>query len=227
MTEAPRFTWSYSAINDYANCPLQYAHKRYYKDTPQEEAEHLIWGTRVHKVLEETLLGVAQADEENAKIAALYAPYTGAILAKDGEVLTEMQMAITEQMQPTEWFAPDAWGRGIIDAVVIKDGTAYIFDWKTGKVKNDDFQLRLFCAFLSIFRPDVERFIAKFIWLKFSKVTGFSQPITRDAMPKIWSDTLMMVRRMKKSWEEEEFIAKPSGLCPWCSYKSCLFKKER
>lgn len=229
MTEAPRFTWSYSSITDFFNCPLMFAHKRFYKDVIEDNTvEHLVHGTRIHKGQELALLGEDNPDED---IVKPYRKYVDAILTKATEpgaiLLVEHQMCITEAMQPTGWFDSDAWGRGVIDACVIVGDTAYIFDWKTGKVKQDDFQLKLFCAFLSIYYPQVTRFIVKFIWLKFDKITPEAHlVITKDDIPRIWSDTLAKVHRMKQAWDSGVWQAKPSGLCPWCGYNDrCEYKR--
>lgn len=223
----PRFTWSYSAMSDFNNCPLAYAHKRYYKDVVEEQKEHLIEGTRVHKALERELKGDPTLPE-HADVIAKHRKYTDVMKAsaEGGEIHAELELAITEDMTPTEWFGADAWGRGVVDAVIIKNGVAYIYDWKTGKVKDDDLQLKTFCAFLSLFRPDIEHFVAKFIWLKFDKITGFHQPMPKTNTSRIWSDLILKVQRMKQAWDSEVWQAKPSGLCPWCPYHpKCKYRR--
>lgn len=52
-TPAP---WSYSALEDFKNCPFAYYNKRVIKAVKDEGSEHTEWGTRVHKHFEDRQL---------------------------------------------------------------------------------------------------------------------------------------------------------------------------
>ena len=112
-------------------------------------------------------------------------------------------------------------GRGVIDVAVIKDGVAKIYDWKTGKVKIDETQLKIFCLFLALVQKDIQQFEARFIWLKDDSV---SAPIilNRSEIFPILKDVLARVERMEQAWNAEIFQARTSGLCKnYCGVTEC------
>lgn len=216
--DTPRFSWSFSALNDFETCPFQYAAKRFYKTLPHEETEATLWGTRVHEYAENVLKGNTLAFDET--ISKLVGPYCDLILNAGGELLVEKQLAVGEDWKPCGW--EDGWGRGIIDAVVIKEGKARIFDWKTGKVKDDTLQLKIFCLFLALHRPDIKEFDAKFIWLKHGTVTGLAKPLTRSELMPVIKDLKAKIARIQEAWASENFRMKQGGLCrKWCGAKEC------
>jgi len=47
------FTWSYSALKDYENCPKKYYEIRVVQNYTVIPSEKMIYGTEVHKALEE------------------------------------------------------------------------------------------------------------------------------------------------------------------------------
>ena len=52
-------------------------------------------------------------------------------------------LGITEAGDACDFFAKDVWLRGKIDAIVIRQPMAAIFDWKTGKKREDPGELEL------------------------------------------------------------------------------------
>ena len=46
------FTWSYSALKQYTNCPKQYQEMRVLKNYTVKETEAIIYGKAVHEALE-------------------------------------------------------------------------------------------------------------------------------------------------------------------------------
>lgn len=223
----PKFTWSYSALNDFENCPLGFAHKRFYRDNPPEpERDYLIDGNLKHKAFEKALKGEALfANEEDA--IRPYMHYVDALknASVGGELHAEMQMCLNEQLKPTDWFGVDAWGRGVIDVCIIKGDEVWIYDWKTGKPKEDPTQLKVFCAFLGILRPELQTFTAKCIWLKDPKA-GNIVKLTRSDLVGVWQELLGRVTRMRQAWDSEVWAAKPSGLCPYCGFVDrCQYRR--
>ena len=133
-TSPPRFTWSYSSINNFFTCPFQFAAYRYFKTVKQEDTEATLWGTRVHETGEHYLLSLLGKVYDPSKInpddLALVKPYCDAIAASGGEVWAERKLAITQNLKPCEFFAPDAWGRGVVDIMVKKGNKITVMDYK-------------------------------------------------------------------------------------------------
>jgi len=47
------FTWSYSALKDYINCPRQYQEVKVLKRFTKETSQQMLYGTEVHKACED------------------------------------------------------------------------------------------------------------------------------------------------------------------------------
>lgn len=220
----PKFTWSYTALTDFENCPLGYAHKKYYKDVPFVETEALRDGNRKHTALEMYTKQIAQPQTELDTVKP-YLKYVDAFRAQGGVLQAEREITLTEQMKPTGWFDKDAWFRIKLDITLVRENRANIYDWKTGKQKEDMTQLKLCCATLAIVEPEVEEFTAKNIWLK-NDVVDAGVKLHRSELKKVWMETLARVQRMRQAWDSEVWQPKPSGLCPYCAYASnCKYRR--
>jgi hypothetical protein len=226
------FSWSWTALNAFETCPYAYAEERVYKTVPYVQSEAALWGDRVHKTAEAYLITplherVAQrlTDKIEPELLPIVKPYCDALLkaAQGGTLLVEQNMGLTRDLKPcgvTDWGR--IWGRGIVDVVVLKGDTAYLYDWKTGKVKDDMTQLLLFCAYLAIYPREKKTFPAKYFWLKDGVTAGMDKPISREEIVKVWRDILVRVRRMEEAWNNEIFPMRKNGLCQkWCSAVSC------
>jgi hypothetical protein len=118
-------------------------------------------------------------------------------------------------LTPTTWFGQDAWCRGIIDLGVDSGPKALLLDWKTGKVKHDSSQLKLFAALFMAAKPYVETVSTGFVWLAHDKMTR--ETITRPDLPAIWEDFIMRSQRLEMAYKNDRWPPKPSGLCNgWC-----------
>jgi hypothetical protein len=218
------FSWSYTALSAYENCPLAYAEERFYCTSKFIETEAIRDGNRGHQCAEDIL-------NEKVPKDPIYLdkiqPYTTAFLdakSRGAELLVEHEIALNRQMGRVSWFAKDAWFRGKLDVVLITpmgggEKQAVIIDWKFGKVRNNEDQLRIFAASLSIVRPDISVFSPKFIFPKQQEIISGTS-FTKDELPTVWEGVLHRVKRVEDSWADEVFPAKPSGLCGWCSSKN-------
>lgn len=212
------FTWSYTALTDFETCPFAYAAKRIYKTVPQKETEAIIWGTRVHSVAENILKGNAVNDPE---VEAIVRPYCSAMLNSGGKLRVEWPVSIDRSFIPTEWFDRDTWGRGVIDVCLEFPRVKKIYDWKTGKEKRDDTQLKVFCMLAAAASFDIETYEARFVWLKDKKI---SDPVimTRNDISFFMLELNERVFRIEEAVKADVFQPKPNGLCrKWCEVTHC------
>lgn len=223
------FSWSYSAWDDFNNpetgCPLRYAAKRFYFSVPFEETEAIKWGNRVHRAAELFLRGVNPKDDE--ALAPVEA-YCTAMLRTGYTPESELEIALTEDFKPVSWFATNAWFRAKLDVTLTHRarGWCFLADWKTGgRIKDDDTQLRINAAALSVVRPALVHFEGKYIWTKHSQVTRM-RPLNKPDMRQVWQDALVGVRRMQEAWEKELFIARANPLCGWCPVANCPSRRK-
>ena len=139
-------------------------------------------------------------------------------LTQHATLLAEQKLCLNENLTPTDWWETDAWLRSILDVLIIKDNTAIVIDWKTGKRRPDFMQLQLFA--LQVFKhyPNVKKVKASFVWLKEGTVD--SEVYSYDNTNLLWADLLARIERINQSYIKGNFPARPSGLCPWCPAKN-------
>ena len=216
------FSWSYTALKDFETCALKYAHSRFFCDVVFTKTAASIWGDRVHKAAELFLLARPHNDPEALLPVE---PYVTKMLRSGLRPEAELEIALTRELKRTSWFAKDCWFRIKLDVVLsnFKGTEGKLFDYKTGKtIKEDDDQLRICAAALSVIRPKTEEFTGKYIWTAHKQVTGI-KPLTKADIPAIWADFLPRVKRMEDSWRTEIFPVRRSGLCgKYCDVTTCI-----
>ena len=98
---------------------------------------------------------------------------------------------------------------------VINGKRGTIWDWKTGKVKPDSSQLKLFAGITFALHPEVEKISTGFLWLAYDRNT--IAEFKRSDVPDIWNEFLPRVLRLENAYTKDKWEAKPSGLCrAWC-----------
>lgn len=209
------FAWSYSKIKNFETCPKRYWHYDVSKDVKEPEGEALQYGNAVHAALAAALLGEPLPNHfKNLQ------SWVDRILTREGKILTEQKLAITDEFEPCDWFAKTAWYRGIADVIKITGRVALAIDWKTGKIVEDGSQLALMAQCIFSHHPEVERIRTEFVWLKEDATTRAD--FARTDMADVWKGLLPRVALLQNAHETMTFPPKPGGLCrKWCSVQSC------
>lgn len=210
-----KLSHSFSSIKMYENCPYRYYHQRVKKSVVDQGGEASLYGERVHKFLEDRLKGDAPLPQE----VEGYEPLVASVekLCKGGELLTEQELTLNVDLKPTGWFDKDAWLRTKIDVLILKNNTAVVLDWKTGKRRPDFSQLELYAAQVFTHHPQIDRISSGFIWLKDQAMD--KNVYTREEHHELWQAVLERISRIEKSLETDTWPAKPSGLCKFCPAK--------
>lgn len=208
MSSTP--AWSFSSLNSFQNCPLQYKLTRVTKEVKTGESEAMRYGTECHLFLENR---VAKKDPLPEHLA-----WMESVIKKmedsGGKLIAEQKMALTKGLGYTTFFGKDVWVRGIVDLTVRYGDKSVVLDYKTGKRKFDSDQLMLFAGFEFADRPHVQEVRTGYLWLKDKKMD--TETFTREDIPRIWGHFIPKVERLEKAYETDTWPAKPSGLCPWC-----------
>lgn len=205
--------WTFSQLEKFTTCPKQFYHLRVARDFKDPPSEHTIWGEKVHSAMEYRIAegtplpeGMDQWEGIAAKLEKL-----------PGKKYAEYQFGVSASFAPAPW--DDSWSRGIADLLVVNKNKAGVFDYKTGKRKLTS-QLSLYAAYTFASFPEVEVVSTGFIWLKDRKID--KETFTRDDVPAIWQNFLPIVRKLELAHENDQWPAKPSGLCrAWCAVTSC------
>jgi hypothetical protein len=207
-----RLSHSYSAIKLYENCPLRYYRQRILKDVVDDGGEASRYGERVHEYLENRLKESADLPQDLEHYEVLCTKVQQ--LANGGELHIEKELVLTEELAPTGWWEPDAWLRSKLDVLVIRDGIAYVMDWKTGRRNPDFFQLKLFAVQVFKHFPQVQKVKTSLVWLK--QLQMDTEEYTRDQSNEMWAEIMKKIRRIYDSLEHDTWPARPSGLCRFC-----------
>lgn len=214
--------WSFSALSAFETCAFQfYNYKvgKLFADTMGPEAAH---GNYVHECLDKR---ISQGRPLPADIAH-YEPYAARFVNSTGQVFAERKLALNKALEPVAFFARDVWVRGIIDVSILKGERGAAWDWKTGKRKLDDDQLRLFAGMLFAVHPELQEVSTGYIWLPTKQLD--KGHFTRDQVPEIWGGFLPRVQRLERAHADNNWPKKPSGLCKkHCAVLSCEYNGRR
>lgn len=211
MSEVKIPAWSHTSLTKFETCPRQYWLVRVAKKVVDVPGEQALWGQRVHKALELRVKDGTPLPDGMQK----WEPICARILKTDGKLLTEQKMALDKNLRQVEWFAPTCWMRGVLDLSIEKNNKAVLFDYKTGKMKPDNDQLKLFAGMFMSAKPHIEKVTTGFIWLVNGKTTNAK--FTRDDLPAIWQEYSVRSQRLDAAYQKDRWIPNPSGLCAgWC-----------
>lgn len=207
---------SYSFYNDFDNCPHK-AYRRYIKrDLPYEEkseAQHK--GTRMHVAMENRIGKDMPLPEEWASAEPLAAVFAG--MPDTHPVRVEYKLAMTMD-GPCAYDAQTAWFRGKLDVVVMASG-GWIVDWKTGKVREDRFELECQALLLKMNHPHLDPIEGQYYWFAEGR-PGRRYSLRPD-------DTFVTLRNKWVLWkqfeERKDFPKRPNPLCAWCPVEDCEY----
>lgn len=216
-------TQSFSSMSTYFTCPRQYKLTYVTPVIPYQETDATRWGTEVHLALEEYCRDGKPLGEKFLP----FKPYADKVMSLAGEKFFEKEFAINDSFQPVDFNDPTAILRGIIDVGVVNGSKALVNDWKTGKVREDSDQLKLFALFVMTHYPDVNQVKTIYSWVAHKKTT--TAVYTRDDVPAIIEHFMVKLNKIKHSYSQDRWIPKTSGLCRgYCGAKGhCDFWQPR
>jgi hypothetical protein len=214
------FTWSYSALKQYTNCPKQYQEMRVLKNYTVKETEAIIYGKAVHEALE---LYVKDG-KPLPKNYLRFKPMVDTLINIKGDKYPEYEMALTHSKEPCDFHSEDRWVRGIADLVIVDGDTAYVVDYKTGSNRYPDpKQLRLMSLMMFTHFPDIQRVKGGLLFVM--KNSFITEEYLRKDMDKSWGMFEQSLKRLETSYENDTWQANPTPLCKWCSVVTCDFNK--
>jgi len=199
--------WSYSSLNAYETCAKRFYLTRITKQASEKQTEATMHGNEVHKSLEEYVGGKAQLKPS----MEMYRPIADKLKESDGNKLLEYRFGLTKALTPTTFFGKDVWVRGVLDVCIVRPEEAIILDYKTGKRKIDADQLKLFAGAALSLWPHVKTVKTGYIWLQTGQID--QEKFLPAEKPLIFQDFAHRVRRMEESQANDDWPAKPSGLC--------------
>ena len=208
---------SFSGLKTFLQCPHRFYRTKVLKDV-KDDFSHpaTVWGNEVHKALEDFFAHGKPLDDR----FSTYQSYADALSAIPGEHYIELKIGMTEDERPCAFFDKNVAYRGILDFLVIDGDTAYLIDHKTGKVRPTK-QLHFNALLIFAKFPEVKHIKAAFFWLPADTHTKYQ--FSRSDVPSLWRDFENAIVGLEEAEENNKWIKKPTGLCPWCPVKDCEF----
>ena len=212
------YTWSYSSMSTFQQCPRKYYRLKVVKDIKEPEAEHLIYGTEVHKAAEEYVRDGKAIPEKYAYIK----PQVDALMQIEGDKHCEIKMGLTKELDACEFFDPKVWWRGIADLLIVKGNDCFLIDYKTGKSAQyaDTKQLELLS--LAVFRhfPEVKRIKAGLLFVVSKEFIQSEYAL--DGQRDGWTYWIGETGRLESCYENDTWNPKPNFTCrKYCPVTDC------
>lgn len=212
------YTWSYSSISLFQQCPRKYYRLRVAKDVKEPMHEHLMYGSDVHKAAEDYVRDDTPLPPKYSYIQ----PQLDILKAIPGEKYCEHQMGLTQDMQPCDFRAPDVWFRGIADLLVVNGNKARIVDYKTGKSSRyaDTKQLELLALLTFKHFPQVESIKAGLIFLVAKDLVRAE--FNNEQQVEAWQKWLPEITRLEQAYDSGVWNPRPNFTCRnYCAVKDC------
>ena len=217
---AKPLVYTFSILNAYLNCPEQMQRRYIAKDLgPYVETPEIAFGDKVHTAFEHRVGAGKPLPAEMEVWEQFAAPFDGQ------QPLVEQKLAMRKDGTACDFWDKDAWFRGKGDLTLIKDTTAYINDWKTGKSSYEHpFELQTNALLLKAKFPQLIKVCGSFTWLKENRV---GQLYDLSDFRATWNQINEVIANIERDRAAGEWHKKQSGLCGWCSVKDCEHHRER
>ena len=213
-----KYTWSYSSINLFKQCPHKYYRLRVVKDIVEPPAEHLNYGLEVHKAAEDYIGKGTPIPEKYIFIKE----HLDKLNLIKGTKLCEYKMGLTSNLEPCGFFDKNVWWRGVADLIIINGDKAYMIDYKTGKSAKyaDTKQLELLsCALFKHF-PEVKKVKGGLLFLVANDLVKDDFEVDNEGV--YWTKWLEDTQRLEAAIQNDVWNKKPNFSCrSWCSITDC------
>ena len=210
---------SYSSVKDFEGCPRRFHTVRILKQFKSKDTEATLYGTAVHKALEDYV-------QDGLAIPAKFAQFqkfAEPLANMEGIVYCEREMAITSDFRPAEFFGDDAWFRGVPDYLLVDEAkqTAFVVDYKTGKSSRyaDKGQLELMAAMTFVHHPEVQVVKGALLFLVVGDI--IKAKYTRAELPEILSKWAGRADGINAAMTHGVWNPRASALCRFCPVESC------
>ena len=216
------YTWSYSSLKQYQNCPRQYHEIKVLKNYTIKETEQMRYGTEVHKALEEYV----RDGTPLLKNYERFKPVVDELNNIGGKKYPEYEMALKKDGSVCDFHDTTRWVRGIVDLLIVDGENAFIVDYKTGSNKYPDRkQLRLMSLMTFAHFPEVKHIKAGLLFVMHN--TFITEEYPREKIEKSWERFKSPLTKLENSYDTDVWMPNPTPLCGWCQVKSCEFHKIR
>jgi hypothetical protein len=213
--------FSYSMLKAFETCPRQYHELKVLRNYPSPKTEQIIYGERLHKAAEDYVAAGIQLEGE----FAFMKPMLDNLMDLPGKKFAERKMAVTRDLTPCDWKAPDVWYKGIADfsVVDVEGKKGFVCDYKSGSNKYPDTdQLELMSILLFAHHPEIETVRSALLFV--AKGTMERKTVRRDQVQFLWDRYNDRNGLRVCAHQNGVFNPKQSGLCRrHCPVTTCEY----
>lgn len=207
---------SFSALKLYNQCALKYRIERIMKMTPPADAVNATAANRgslLHEVLEGYILGTV----DQLPIELLRFKSELDRLKLSSATTPELKVAVDADRNPVDFDSPDALFRGVIDVITLEPGRrrAHIRDWKSGKIRVYDDQLRFYAMLALCAYPDIDRVDTDIGFIDAGKLSK-GPVVVRAELEPLWQYQLRLLDIIAR---DRVYAPNPSSLCAFCPWQ--------
>lgn len=206
------FVYNYTVLNTYLICPLQMNVRYVTKQTKFVQTPEMQYGDQVHKAMEFRISGGKPLPPTMSQWEPFAAPLAAA------KASAEKKLAVTRDGRPTGFFDDNVFFRGKADTTVIAGTSAFLADFKTGKRREDSFELECQAMMLHAANPYLTSIKGAYVWLKDNQM-GVEHDCTDTGST--WARVNNIVEEIEDCMRHDEWEATKSPLCGWCDYFTC------
>lgn len=198
-------------LTAFETCPRRFNLTRVTRQVTEPQTTATIYGNEVHKALEHYVGGTATLPERFEQ----YRPVADKLRIAPGRKLLEYKFGLTRALQPTGFFEANCWVRGVLDVAVVREKSAVVLDYKTGKRKPDHDQLGLFALAATKLWPFAQKVKTGYVWLQSQQMD--TKEYTHNDVAPLAQDFAARAQRLEDAHKIDRWPARPSGLCrQWC-----------
>jgi CRISPR/Cas system-associated exonuclease Cas4 (RecB family) len=151
-----------TAVSDYEECPRKFYHRSVARDCPFQESKQLVWGRAAHKAIERRCGPGRYPLPENMKEFEEFCE----VICGFPIIITERKFGMTWEGVAADVKSPDCAVQATGDITIMTaDGkTATTVDVKTGKPREDPFQLQMQALVLMAHYPSLQTVKGAYYW---------------------------------------------------------------
>lgn len=216
---APQFAklliFTYTMLNTYLICPHQMYRRYVLKDLPFVETDEMKWGTQVHGAMEYRMGGKPLPADMRQ-----WEPIAAPIAARSPK--TEQQLAINREGRPIDYWDKSGQiffrGKNDITLFHTSAASALLLDWKTGKRREDPFELATNAMLIHAHNPHLTSIKGHYVWLK---ENALGAPHDVSDTRSTWAKVNNLAEEIKDCQSSNEWVKKKGPLCGYCNVVDC------
>jgi len=220
--------WSYTRLKDFERCPLIFNLKYLKKEIVFKENEATRAGSAKHKTLENAAKVLIKHPDQTfvqSDLSHVF-PIVRSFVKSQDTVIPEQELAFRKDTTVCSWFDKDTWLRVKIDLLGVRHGVAdspfehhsdvaMALDWKTGKIRVDEDQLRLYNLAVLMSDSKIWQVSSAFAFID-HKETSKVVVTTRESMSAELAEWSDRAEAINIAAEKDEWPAVPNQFCSWC-----------